>query len=199
MCGEYSAAFSLLEDISYNLKDVYGVNHPEALSCQALLAAMHESLGHCIATIDIRFAMLRDALFGQQVEQLRQVQAGGLLDDSITIYMRQLRSLRYDYAMLTERQEDDGYATHHLEQSKETLSEILKPVRKLMADRNNGLQTEAVLDISTWETALHGDEAAGDKAESWSEPKDWAVEMEMDEIDCDSAWSVSDSQWGFLF
>lgn len=59
-CGEHASAFALLEDISYSLKEVYGVNHPTDLRCQKPLAFMHESLRYQKSTIDAKLTMLGD-------------------------------------------------------------------------------------------------------------------------------------------
>ncbi|KAL7951345.1 hypothetical protein V8C42DRAFT_303811 [Trichoderma barbatum] len=65
-----------------------------ALHCQKLLASMHESLGHRKSAIDVRFTMLRDALWGRKVDDFDEAHTGQQLDDSVAFYIEQLRSLR---------------------------------------------------------------------------------------------------------
>lgn len=187
-CGEYAAAFSLLEDISYNLKDVYGVNHPTALHCQKLLASMHESLGHRKSAIDVRFTMLRDALWGREDYDLDEAHTEGQVDSTVAFYIEQLRSLRYGYASTME---DDDY-TWHLEQNIEYLEEITERVKKLTADCETHYDVGDLLEIHGWK-GLDRFELSDDVFDVWCAPKDWRVEMEMEEEEWDSTWSVTDA------
>ncbi|KAI9151227.1 hypothetical protein HJFPF1_08426 [Paramyrothecium foliicola] len=183
-CGEHETAFALLEDITYNLKDVYGVSHPMSLDCQRLLASMHEKLGHRKSAIDIRVNLLRGALWDHEADGCGH----GSVDkrtDSIGFYIEQLRSLRCGYAST-----DDH--SWHLEQNMDCLEDITAKVKLMMQDSDADHSYDDLLNLEVWKnlTDFEVDEEVFD---TWSAPDDWAVDMDMEE-DCDeSSWSVTDA------
>ncbi|KAI0126364.1 hypothetical protein BJ170DRAFT_402963 [Xylariales sp. AK1849] len=195
-CGEHAAAFTLLEDIAYNLKDVYGVNHPMSLHCQSLLASMHEKLGHRKPAIDTRFAMLRDALWGRDDGELGEAHVGGQLDESVATYVQQLRSLRCGYAAVAAAEEaaEEDDVLQHLEQNREYLEEIIGRVKRLTVICKAGHKTGDLLELDGWK-GLNRFEVDQETFDVWCEPKDWTVELERDveEEGYESACSVTDA------
>lgn len=182
-CGEHAVAFALLEDITYNLKDVYGVNHPMALQCQRLLASMHENLGQRKSAIGVRFGMLKDALCVD--EDADDVSGAGMsLDESTSFYVNQLRSLRHEYATTEEY-------SWHLEQNMDSLGEIIGRVKTLVGSKAGDHDAENILDLGEWRD-LEQLEVGDDVFETWRAPDDWMVNIELED-DCDeSAWSAVD-------
>lgn len=184
-CGEHASAFALLEDITYNLKDVYGANHSMVLECQRLLASMHEKLGHRKSAIDVRMNLLRDAVCGYHEDTFEDAHQGTHLDESISFYLEQLRSLRSGYAAA-----EEDYAWH-LDQNMDSLEEIMARVKKLMGGTKTSYDAGNILDIGGWK-GLEEAGAKEDLFDVWCEPEDWRVEMEMEEDGDESAWSVTD-------
>ncbi|KZZ95526.1 hypothetical protein AAL_04757 [Moelleriella libera RCEF 2490] len=158
-CGEHFQAFALLEDITHNLKKVFGVSDPKTLRCQRLLASMHESLGRRRSAIGVRFGMLKDAAMCPERARRRS--------------MMSARSLRREYATTEE-------FSWHLEQNKDAVKNIIKKVKELVGNKAAaGHDVDDVLDIGRWKGLEHleFDDAV---FESWRALDDWMVKIEME-------------------
>ncbi|KAK2671307.1 hypothetical protein RAB80_013729 [Fusarium oxysporum f. sp. vasinfectum] len=178
-CGEHNTAFTLLEDISYNLKDVYGANHSMAMSCMRLLASMHENLGHRTSAIDVRMLMLKDAATWED-----DLSHPGSQDDTVAFYLDQLQYLRSGYAVVGQ-----DYSWH-LEQNMDYLEEITSKVKQLMSVSTATHDVGDILDLTAW-TGLEEMEVNEDALDVWCAPEDWRVEMGLED-DADScAYSTS--------
>ncbi|PCD28786.1 hypothetical protein AU210_011343 [Fusarium oxysporum f. sp. radicis-cucumerinum] len=178
-CGEHNAAFTLLEDISYNLKDVYGANHSMAMSCMRLLASMHESLGHRTSSIDVRFLMLKDAATWED-----DLTSPGSQDEAVAFYLDQLQFLRNGYATVGQ-----DYSWH-LEQNMDYLEEITSKVKQLISVSTSSHDVGDILDLDTW-AGLGEVEVNEDALDVWCAPEDWRVEMGMEDDDDSCAYSTS--------
>ncbi|EWZ96971.1 hypothetical protein NW765_010605 [Fusarium oxysporum] len=178
-CGEHNAAFTLLEDISYNLKDVYGANHSMAMSCMRLLASMHESLGHRTSAIDVRFLMLKDAATWED-----DLTSPGSQDEAVAFYLDQLQFLRNGYATVGQ-----DYSWH-LEQNMDYLEEITSKVKQLISVSTSSHDVGDILDLDTW-AGLGEVEVNEDALDVWCAPEDWRVEMGMEDDDDSCAYSTS--------
>ncbi|KAH7259528.1 uncharacterized protein BKA55DRAFT_639596 [Fusarium redolens] len=178
-CGEHTTAFTLLEDISYNLKDVYGANHSMAMSCMRLLASMHESLGHRTSAIDVRFLMLKDAATWED-----DLTSPGSQEEAVAFYLDQLQFLRNGYAVVGQ-----DYSWH-LEQNMDYLEEITSKVKQLISVSTATHEVGDILDLGAW-TGLEEVDVSEDALDVWCAPEDWRVEMGMED-DADScAYSTS--------
>ncbi|KAH6950256.1 hypothetical protein DER45DRAFT_623776 [Fusarium avenaceum] len=178
-CGEHNAAFTLLEDISYNLKDVYGANHSMAMSCMRLLASMHESLGHRTSAIDVRFLMLKDAATWED-----DLTSPGSQDEAIAFYLDQLQFLRNGYATVGQEY------SWHLEQNMDYLEEITSKVKQLISVSTSSHDVGDILDLDTWD-GLDEIEVNEDALDVWCAPEDWRVDMGMEDDGDSCAYSTS--------
>ncbi|ENH70710.1 hypothetical protein FOC1_g10005008 [Fusarium oxysporum f. sp. cubense race 1] len=178
-CGEHNAAFTLLEDISYNLKDVYGANHSMAMSCMRLLASMHERLGHRTSAIDVRFLMLKDAATWED-----DLTSPGSQDEAVAFYLDQLQFLRNGYATVGQ-----DYSWH-LEQNMDYLEEITSKVKQLISVSATSHDVGDILDLEAW-AGLDEVEVNEDALDVWSAPEDWRVEMGMEDDGDSCAYSTS--------
>ncbi|KIL84031.1 hypothetical protein FAVG1_12727 [Fusarium avenaceum] len=178
-CGEHNAAFTLLEDISYNLKDVYGANHSMAMSCMRLLASMHESLGHRTSAIDVRFLMLKDAATWED-----DLTSPGSQDEAVAFYLDQLQFLRNGYATVGQEY------SWHLEQNMDYLEEITSKVKQLISVSTSSHDVGDILDLETW-AGLDEVEVNEDALDAWCAPEDWRVDMGMEDDGDSCAYSTS--------
>lgn len=140
--GEHSQAFALPEDITHNLKKVFGASDPRTLRCQRLLASMHESLGQRHSAIGDRSGMLKNAICGGD-------DAGHVPERAMCRSMMSALSLRREYAT-TKR------FAWHLEQNMDAVNNIIKRVKELVGNKAAaGHDVDDVLDIGKWKGLEH--------------------------------------------
>jgi hypothetical protein len=150
---------------------------------------MHEKLGQRRPAVNVRFVMLRDALCGRDRGDLD----GRQHDETRSLFLQQLRALRCGYVYTAAGEEEGSYLSH-LEQNREHLEEIVGKVKKLTVASDVEQETGDLFDLDGWKS-LDQSEIDEDSYDVWSEPKDWKVELELEqeEEDFDSAWSVTDA------